>query len=273
MGHSLSPRLHGYWLRHYGIDGAYIPLPVRPQDFETAVRALPLLGMRGANVTVPHKEAAFNVVDEADPVAKRLKAVNTIVVAADGKLLGQNSDGYGFMESLRAAESGWQPDAGTAAVIGAGGAARGIVAALQEAGVSQICLTNRTARRAERLAADLNGGAVGKIETIAWNDRENYLGDAALVVNATSLGMAGDNELPLSLNQLPTTATVVDIVYNPLETPLLAAARARGNPAIDGLGMLLHQARQGFAAWFGIDPEVTEELRQYVLAGLEESAQ
>jgi shikimate dehydrogenase len=268
VSHSLSPRLHGYWLQHYGIDGAYIPLPVRPENVEQAIRALPVLGFQGANVTVPLKEAAYNMVDRADPMAEKLKAVNTIVVGPDGSLEGRNSDGYGFLESLRAAHPGWRPGDGDAVVVGAGGAARSIVVALLDAGVPRVRLVNRTADRAERLASDLGAAGPGEIEILAWTDRDQGLADAGLLINATSLGMAGNPGLTLSLDLLPEAAAVVDIVYNPLETALLAAARARGSPVVDGLGMLLHQARPAFAAWFGIDPEVTEAQRMFVMAGL-----
>lgn len=268
VAHSLSPRLHGYWLRHYGIDGAYVPLPVRPENLEQAIRALPLLGFQGANVTVPHKQAAYNAVDRVDPMAEKLKAVNTIVIAPDGGLEGRNSDGYGFLESLRAAHTGWRPGTGEAVVVGAGGAARSIVAALLGAGAPRVRLINRTTERAARLAADLGAVGDGEIEVMTWGDRDQGLAGAGLLVNATSLGMAGNPELPLPLDLLPETAVVVDIVYNPLETPLLAAARARGNPVVDGLGMLLHQARPAFAAWFGTNPEVTEAQRRFVVEGL-----
>lgn len=272
VAHSLSPRLHGYWLRHYGIDGAYIPLPVSPENVVQAVRALPALGFRGANVTVPHKEAAFRAVDRADGVAERLRAVNTIVVAPDGSLEGRNTDGYGFLENLKQADTGWRPESGPATVIGAGGAARAIIAALLDAGVPALRLVNRTVKRANQLVADLGGGVGDRISLMAWEDRKAALEDATLVVNTTSLGMVGNPALSLSLESLPETAVVTDIVYNPLETPLLAAARARGNPAVDGLGMLLHQARPSFAAWFGQDPEVTEDLRRVVLEGLRNPA-
>jgi len=272
VAHSLSPRLHGYWLRHYGIDGAYIPLPVLPENVEQAVRALPALGVRGANVTVPHKEAVFRAVDRADGIAERLRAVNTIVVAPDGSLEGRNTDGYGFLENLKQGSTGWRPEGGAAMVIGAGGAARAIIATLLDAGVPELRLVNRTEKRANQLVADLGGGAGDRISVMAWEDRGAALKDITLLVNTTSLGMVGNPALSLSLEPLPETAVVTDIVYNPLETPLLAAARARGNLAVDGLGMLLHQARPSFAAWFGQDPEVTEDLRRFILEGLKDKA-
>ncbi len=261
VAHSRSPRLHGYWLRQYQIDGAYIPLPVRPAQFAAALRALPMLGFAGANVTLPHKEAALAAVDRASGEARRIGAVNTIVVLEDGALEGRNTDGFGFVENLRAAVRGWRADAGPAVVLGAGGAARAIGATLLDLGVPDLCLLNRTVERAERLAADLGG----RVRVHSWGDRGTALADAALLVNATTLGMTGQPPLDLPLERLPLQAVVNDIVYSPLETPLLAAARARGNPAVDGLGMLLHQARPGFAAWFGVEPEVTPDLRRFVL--------
>lgn len=264
IGHSLSPRLHGYWLRQYAVDGAYVPLAVRREDFAGAVRMLPRLGFAGANVTVPHKEAALAAVDEAAGEARRIGAVNTIVVRADGSLMGWNSDGFGFMENLKAGVAGWNPGLGPAVVLGAGGAARAVCAALVDGGVPELRLVNRTAARAEALAADIGG----PIEVVSWAERESALDGARLLTNTTTLGMAGNPPLDLALDLLPPEAAVTDIVYAPLRTPLLVAAAARGNPTVDGLGMLLHQARPGFAAWFGVEPEVTDEMRAFVLAGM-----
>lgn len=261
VAHSRSPRLHGYWLRTYGIDGAYIPLPVRPENFVAALRALPMLGFAGVNVTVPHKEAALNAVDRSDPAARRIGAVNTIVTAADGTLDGRNSDGFGFMENLRAGVPGWSPKAGPAVIVGAGGAARAVAVALLDGGAPEIRIVNRTTERAERLSQDIGG----PFRVYGWAERSSALGDAALLVNTTTLGMSGQPLLELALDRLPTAAVVNDTVYSPLETPLLAAAKARGNRVVDGLGMLLHQARPGFAAWFGVEPAVTPELRRFIL--------
>ena len=258
VGHSRSPRLHGYWLEKYGIDGAYLPLAVPPERIEQAIRALPALGFRGANVTVPHKEAALRIVDRVDPVARRIGAVNTIVVGEDGSLEGRNTDAHGFIANLYHGAPGWRPEAGPALVLGAGGAARAVVAALIDAGVPELRLYNRTAAKAEALAQDIGG----PIRVVSAPD----LGGSTLLVNTTTLGMAGQPPLDLDLTALPADAVVTDIVYTPLITPLLAAARARGNPIVDGLGMLLHQAAPGFEAWFGIHPEVTPELREFVLA-------
>ncbi|MDH3596278.1 MAG: shikimate dehydrogenase [Rhodospirillales bacterium] len=259
--HSRSPRLHGYWLQHHQIDGAYVPLPVRSEAFERALRSLADLGFRGVNVTVPYKEAALAACDEVEESGRRLGAVNTIVMG-NGQLRGFNSDGFGFIENLRRGGPGWQAKEAPAVVIGAGGAARAVVAALIDAEVPEIRVVNRTRPRADAVAKDLGG----PVRVLDWPQRGRALSEAGLLVNATSLGMTGQPPLELDLADLPMTAMVNDIVYAPLETPLLARARARGNLVVDGLGMLLHQARPGFAAWFGIEPEVTAELRRFVLA-------
>lgn len=264
VGHSRSPRLHGWWLDRYGIDGAYIPLAVPPDRIAEAVRALPALGLRGANVTVPHKEAVIAACDRVDPVARRIGAVNTLVVADDGTIEGRNTDGFGFMENLRADRPDWRADAGPAVVLGAGGAARAILVALADAGAPEIRLLNRTRGRAETLASELGG----PIRVLPWEERAFALAEAALVVNTTTQGMGGQPALDLDLDRLPPAALVTDIVYTPLHTPLLKAALERGNPVVNGLGMLLHQARPGFEAWFGRVPEVTPELRRFVLEGL-----
>ena len=257
--HSRSPRLHGFWLQRYGIDGAYIPLGVAPGGFGAAVRALVDLGFRGANVTIPHKLAAFEICDAVAPFARRAGAVNTLIFR-DGRIEGSNTDGFGFLESIREAAPGWRADAGPAVLLGAGGAARAIAAALLDAGVPRVTLVNRTAAKAEALARDLGG-------PIHVADRPP-LEDAALLVNTTSLGMQGQPGLEVDLAPLPASAVVADIVYVPLETRLLAAARARGLVAVDGLGMLLHQARPGFEAWFGVAPEVDQALRDVVAADI-----
>ena len=255
--HSRSPRLHGYWLQRYGIDGAYVPLGVAPERFGHAVRSLVDLGFRGANVTIPHKLAAFEICDEVAPFARRAGAVNTLIFR-DGRIEGSNTDGFGFLESIREAAPGWRADAGPAVLLGAGGAARAIAAALLDAGAPRVTLVNRTAAKAEALARDLGG-------PIHVADRAP-LEDATLLVNTTSLGMQGQPGLEVDLAPLPASAVVADIVYVPLATRLLAAARARGLVAVDGLGMLLHQAAAGFEAWFEKMPEVSAALRAHVLA-------
>lgn len=263
IGHSRSPRLHGHWLDRHGIDGAYVPLAVAPENLSTALRALPALGFRGTNLTLPHKEAAVDICDSVTDQARRIGAVNTIVVGDDGTLQGSNTDAYGFIENLRQG-SGWQPADGPVVLLGAGGAARGLAIALADAGVTELRILNRTQARAATLAAD-----IGPAVAAAWEDRADALAGAALLVNSTTLGMTGQPALDLDLSQLPAGAVVNDIVYAPLETPLLANARARGNPVVDGLGMLLYQAQPGFEAWFGTRPEVDADLRDFVLADLD----
>lgn len=267
VAHSRSPRLHGWWLKHYGIDGAYVPLAVPPDGVIDAVRALATLGFRGANVTVPHKEAVIPALDRLDAAARRIGAVNTILVHEDGTLEGRNTDGFGFVENLRTSVSGWKAAAGPAVVLGAGGAARAVLVALADAGAPEIRLLNRTRERAERLAGELGGALSCPVRVLDWSARAGALEGAALLVNTTTQGMAGHPPLDVALDALPRTALVTDIVYTPLETPLLRAAAARRNPAVDGLGMLLHQARPGFEAWFGRAPKVTAELRRFVLEG------
>ena len=262
VAHSLSPRLHGYWLRHYGIDGAYVPLPVRPERLGSALRAVADLGFAGCNLTVPHKEAALGALDEIAEDARRIGAVNTILVRADGSLYGWNTDIEGFAQSLTAALPEWSIAGKHAVVLGAGGAARAVVAAVQNLGAEEVVILNRTRERAEALATDLGGA----IRPLAWERRSEALSQAALLINTTTLGMLGKPPLSIDLAPLPTDAVVADIVYAPLETPLLAEARRRGHRVVDGLGMLLYQAVPGFEAWFGRRPEVTPALRDFVLA-------
>ena len=263
VAHSRSPRLHGYWLERYKIDGAYVPLPVEPAHVAQALRMLALVGFRGVNVTVPHKEAALAAVDVLDPDARRIGAVNTVIMSPDGSLKGSNTDGIGFLSHLKASSPTWKAS-GAAVVIGAGGAARAVVAALMGAGVPEIRLVNRTRERAEELARAFNGPT----RVMPWVARHGALEGAALVVNTTTLGMTGQPALDLNLAALPAGACVFDCVYAPLETPLLAAARARGLVAVDGLGMLIHQARPGFEAWFGVSPEIDDDVRRFVAEGL-----
>lgn len=262
VSHSLSPRLHGYWLRQYRIDGAYLPLPVRPEALSPVIAGLAELGFRGVNVTIPHKQAVLKLCTNVDSTAERIGAVNTVVFR-DGGLHGSNSDAFGFLENLQRGAPDWQPAAGPAVVLGAGGAARAVIVALLDAGVPGIRLVNRTLARAEALAEAFGE----RVAARSWEDAESELAEARLLVNSTSLGMTGQPDLALDLTALPRIAVVTDLVYAPLETPLLAAAKARGNTVVDGLGMLLHQARPGFKAWFGQRPEVTEDLRRFLLAG------
>lgn len=267
VAHSRSPPLHNFWIKQHGIDGAYVPLPVRPENLATALRALPALGFRGCNLTIPHKQAALSFVDRVDPVARRIGAMNTVIVAADGSLEGRNTDVFGFRETVRESVPNWEPRSGAAVVLGAGGAARAVVAALVEAQVPEIRLVNRTRERAAALAQDLAVPATDFVVS-GWMDREAALAGAGILVNTTSLGMAGEPPLDIDLADLPRAAAVVDIVYVPLETALLAAARRRGNRVVDGLGMLLHQGRPGFEAWFGTAVAVTPELRAAIVETL-----
>jgi shikimate dehydrogenase len=261
VGHSLSPRLHNYWLDQHGIDGAFVPLPVAPEHFAHALRLLPLVGFQGVNITVPHKEATLEVVDVVDPIAQRIGAVNTVTVQANGALSGTNTDAAGFTAHLMATVPDFNAASGPCVVIGAGGAARAVAVALQDLGAAEIRIVNRTLARAETLALLLGSS----VRVVDWAGRAQALKDASLVVNTTTQGMVGEPQLDLDLSDLPPSAVVFDIVYNPLETPLLSAARTRGNPVVDGLGMLLHQAVAGFEAWFGVCPTVDEALRTHVL--------
>jgi shikimate dehydrogenase len=267
VAHSRSPALHNFWIEEHGIDGAYVPLPVRPEQLAEALRALPLLGFRGCNLTLPHKQMALSIVDRVEPLAHRIGAMNTVIVMPDGTLEGRNTDVFGFRENLRERAPDWTPTAGPAVVLGAGGAARAVVAALIEARVEEIRIVNRTPARAERLADNLAAPAT-RMTIRTWGERDAALRDAGILINTTSLGMAGEPALKLDLSQLPPTAVVVDIVYVPLETALLVNARQRGHRVIDGLGMLLHQGRPGFEAWFGRPVQVTRELRAAVLTTL-----
>lgn len=269
VAHSRSPLLHAHWIAEHGLRGAYVPLAVAPGRLDAALRGLPALGFAGCNVTIPHKVDTLRLVDHVEPLARRIGAVNTVVVSPDGALEGRNTDAFGFVHSLREAQPGWRADTGPAVVLGAGGAARAIVAGLIDAGACEIRLLNRTLERAQELADALRPSAGGcTLQVQPWAARHPALDGAALLVNTTSQGMHGQEPLDLQLDDLPPTAVVCDAVYVPLETPLLAAARARGNPVVDGLGMLLHQARPAFEAWFGVRPQVTPALRAKVEATL-----
>lgn len=261
VGHSLSPRLHGYWLKKYGIKGRYDALPVEPQKLEQALRDLPKQSFRGVNLTIPHKETALAFIDELDPMARRVGSVNTVVVRADGTLEGRNTDAFGFMQNLLSA--GVDVRAGPATVLGAGGSARAVIAALQDMGTEEIRIVNRTPERAEALRGQLGGA----MEIFPWERFRSAMQDAMLLINTTSLGMQGQPPLDLPIENLARKAVVTDLVYAPLITGLLQRAQKREHKIVDGLGMLLHQARPAFAAFFGRDPEVTEELRRFVLEG------
>lgn len=262
VAHSRSPRIHGFWLRRYGIDAAYIPLPIAPGCFPDAVRGLMASGFAGVNVTLPHKIAAFEACHEVDEAARIAGSANTLTFR-NGRVTGSTTDSFGFLESLK--DNDIDPASGPALVLGAGGAARAVVAALRGQGVP-VTVCNRSAEPTAKLARDL-----GPLRVLPWRSRAEAVGDHALLVNATSLGMAHQPRLDLPLDRAGPGLVVADLVYVPLRTPLLAAAGARGLRTVDGLGMLLHQARPGFAAWFGVDPKVDDELRRFVLADLEAS--
>ncbi len=266
VGHSLSPRLHGYWLEKYGIDGTYEAIPAEPDRFAERLCELAGAGYGGVNVTLPHKEAALQAVHTVSPEARRIGAVNTIIIHPDGTMEGRNTDAFGFLENLKSSRPGWSANRGPAVLIGAGGAARAIAWALVNDGAPEVRIVNRTLSKAEKVAGDIGGPCLVR----PWEDRETALSGAHLLVNATTRGMVGKPPLDLDLSNLPKGALVSDIVYTPLMTPLLAAAAGRGNPVVDGLGMLLHQARPGFEAWFGVAPEVTTGLRAHILEALKE---
>ena len=264
VAHSRSPLIHNYWLQKYGLSGSYVQLAVQPEQLTTALSGLAALGFKGCNVTIPHKVEVLKQVDDVDANARRVGAVNTVVVQPDGSLKGMNTDGFGYIQSLLDAHAGWRADAGPAVVLGAGGAARAVVLALCDHGAKEIRLINRTPDKAVALATEFGR----PVKAVAWDQRHAALQNAALLVNTTSQGMYGNAPLDIDLSALPLNALVSDIIYVPLETPLLIAARARGNPTVGGLGMLLNQARPAFEAWFGVLPDVTPELRRLVEATL-----
>lgn len=262
VAHSRSPVIHNHWLAHYGIPGRYVLFPVPPEKLEAAVRGLATLGLRGCNVTTPHKQTIMPLIDRVDELARRIGAVNTVVVEKDGTLTGFNNDGNGFVQSLRDADPKWRPDAGPIVVLGAGGAARAVVATLAAQGAREIRLVNRTFEHAKGIADELGS----PVTAVPWEQRGDALDGVALLANATSAGMAGKPALDIALDRLPKHAVVGDLIYIPPETPLLAAARARGNITVNGLGLLLNQARPAFNAWFGVMPEITPALRSAIAA-------
>lgn len=261
IAHSRSPRLHGYWLRKYGIQGHYIPMEIASGDLEEAVRFLPRLGFVGVNVTIPHKEHVMAIADLVSDRAALIGSVNTLIFRPDGKIHGDNTDGYGFLENLRHGAPDWDPKSGPAAVIGAGGAARAVLSSLIDAGVPEVRITNRTKNRAESLQQEFGQ----KITVYDWVQAGNMLDGAKTVVNASSLGMTGHPEMRIPLDGLGRDAVVTDLVYTPLETPLLAHAKTIGCKTVDGLGMLLYQAAPGFERWFDQKPEIDDDLRRVVL--------
>ena len=264
VAHSRSPLIHNHWIAEYGLSGAYVLLPVRPDRLEAALRGLPALGFAGCNLTIPHKVEAMRWLDTVDAQAQRIGAVNTVVVAEDGTLRGHNTDAFGFIESLHQAQAQWRADAGPAYVIGAGGAARAVLCALLDDGVPSIRLCNRSGDKAHDMAQEFGP----RVQAVPWEQRHAALEGVNVLVNTTNQGMHGQDALDLLLDDLPADALVTDIIYVPLQTPLLAAAQARGNPTVHGLGMLLHQARPAFEAWFGVRPEVSPALLAKAMSSL-----
>jgi shikimate dehydrogenase len=261
--HSRSPMLHNFWFQQHGLAGTYLPLAIAPDKLAAALRALQPLGFAGCNLTIPHKQQAMAIVDEVDAVAKRIGAISCVTVRPDGSLAGTNNDCFGFIHSLKQEQPQWRADAGPVVVLGAGGGARAVCYALMQDGAKEIRLVNRSFARAQALADEFRVPGVS-LEAVPWEQRHDSLEGAATVVNTTSQGMAGQGVLDIRLDALPTTALAADIVYVPLETPFLAAARQRGNPTWNGLGMLLHQARPAWKLWFGLEPAVTAELREMI---------
>ena len=262
--HSRSPMLHNTWFEQHKLAGRYLPLAIEPDRIGPALRSLAPLGFAGCNLTIPHKESALAIVDEIAPTAKKMGAISCVTVGRDGRLTGSNNDGYGYIHALLDAAPDWRAEAGPIVVIGSGGGARAVVMSLAERGAREIRLFNRHIERAQTLARDFGG----PVKAMPWDDRHAGLEGAALLVNTTSQGMVGNPALQLSLDRLPTSAIVSDIVYIPRETPLLEAARKRGNRTVNGLGMLLHQARPAWESWFGISPVVTKDLRAMIEATL-----
>jgi len=265
VAHSRSPRLHRHWLARYAIAGDYVPLHVHEQDLALVLRALPKMGFVGVNITIPHKVAVMELADQVSDRAILIGAANMLIFRADGRILADNTDGFGFLANLRQGAPSWQAGAGPAAVLGAGGAARAVIEALLDAGVPRIMIANRTRTKAEILRRDFGT----RLEVVDWVQAGNMIEEASLVVNTTSLGMTGQAELRLPLDGLHPGQVVTDLVYTPLRTRLLAAAEAAGCVTVDGLGMLLHQAVPAFERWFGRRPEVDAALRAAVLEGAE----
>ena len=262
VAHSRSPVIHNHWIAQYKLKGSYVLLPVEPHHLQDALRGLKALGFAGCNVTIPHKVEAMKAMDWLHPVAKQMGAINTIVVQPDGALHGFNNDGFGYIQSIKDAKPDWQANAGPITVLGSGGAARAIVLSLINEGAKEIRLINRTKSKAEALAHEFGS----TVKVVDWSERHSALGGVAMLVNTTNQGMHGQPELDLNLEDLPLNALVSDAIYIPLETPLLANARKRGNATVNGLGMLLNQARPAFQAWYGVLPQITPDLQRAIAA-------
>lgn len=269
VAQSLSPVIHRYWFDLYGVDGSYVALAIEPENFSQCMGALPLMGFAGINVTVPHKQAAFALATARDEDARRTGAVNLLIFGQEG-ISGANTDVRGFAASLADGRAVGALQNRTACVLGAGGAARAVILALQRRGVSEVRIVNRTRERAAAVAQHY--AAEIPCQVVDWGDWQQAFEGVAILVNTTSLGMRGKAPLAVPLDALPESAAVADIVYNPVETDLLHRARARGHATLDGLGMLMHQAVPAFAALFGVTPEVTAELRARLIRVLQERA-
>lgn len=261
IAHSKSPQLHRHWLKTYGIPGYYIPMDVAPANLETVLRALPQMGFVGVNITIPHKENVMEIADLITDRATLIGAANTLIFRKDGKIHADNTDGYGFIENLKAGAPNWNPRTGPAAILGAGGAARAVIASLLDAGVPEIFLSNRTRVRADQLHKDFGS----RVRVYDWVQAGNMIDDAALLVNTTSLGMIGKGELRVPLDGLRTETIVTDLVYAPLKTKMLETAEEIGCTTVDGLGMLLHQAVPAFERWFDRRPVVDRATRAAAL--------
>ena len=262
VAHSRSPRLHQHWLKKFGLAGHYVPMDVSHQNLEEVIRALPKAGFVGVNITVPHKETVMGIADLITDRATLIGAANTLIFRKDGKIHADNTDGYGFIENLRNGAPGWSPKSGPALVLGAGGAARAVVASLADAGVPDIFLSNRTRIRAEKLKDDFGK----RVRVVDWVQAGNMIDESLLVVNSTSLGMTGKPALRVPLDGLKPHMVVTELVYAPLKTPLLQAAEEAGCTTVDGLGMLIYQAIPAFERWFGHRPEADVATRAALLA-------
>jgi len=263
ISHSLSPKLHGHWLRKYQIDGYYIPIELSHETFETGLRSLPGIGFRGVNVTLPFKEKVLTLADVITDRAALIGAANTVTFRKDGRIQADNTDGYGFIENIKQNAPDWTAASGPALVLGAGGASRAVISALLAEGAPEIWLANRTRNRATMLREHFGA----RVQVIDWAAATAEVSGAAILVNTTSMGMTGQPPLSISIEKIKSKTLVTDIVYNPLKTDLLLAAEKKGCKTVDGLGMLLHQAVPGFEAWFRKKPQVDEDLRDVVLNG------
>jgi shikimate dehydrogenase len=266
VAHSRSPVIHNHWIAQYGLRGSYVLLPVQPDQLSDALGGLKALGFAGCNVTIPHKVQAMKAMDWLHPVAKQMGAINTIVVQENGALHGFNNDGFGYIQSIKDAKPNWKASDGPITVLGAGGAARAIVLSLINEGAKEIRLINRTQSKAQGLADEFEQYAASVVKVYDWSERSQALAGVAMLINSTNQGMHGQPELDISLEELPVTALVSDAIYIPLETPLLLSAKKRGNQTVNGLGMLLNQARPAFEAWYGVKPEITAELMRAIAA-------